>query len=117
MVFHEVFHACDVARIRTNDSLVARATWETPLFHDKRSDEVSFTLGELMAAPAPHLAKGAAIFRYATLLRSLGSVSVVQTKAELAMVVADVDGAGAGADADLAEIRELLLKLDASLGQ
>ena len=115
MVFNETFDACSPTVVMTSDVIKARATWQTPLTHLDQADEVSFTLDALLAAPAPHLAKGTAIFDYAQMLRQIGSVPTATTKAAIATVAKEVKDANPGGDADLEEIAMLLQKLDASL--
>jgi Ca-activated chloride channel family protein len=115
MVFNEVLVACSPGVGQPTDVIKARATWQTPVDHEDRADEVSITVADLLASPAPHLAKGTAIYDYASLLRQMYSVPKTQSKADLAKVLKEVQAANPGGDPDLDEIAMLLKKLDATL--
>ncbi len=116
MVFNQVFSACSSSVVSLDDTISAKATWQTPLTHQPREDAVSFKLSELLEAPAPQLAKGSAIFAYAMALRKAQGLSTLDAKKLIADTLAAVDAANpGGADPELTEIATLLKKYDSLL--
>lgn len=116
MVFNQVFSACSPQVIDPSHTIKAKATWETPLTHEARADEVTVSLADLLAEadPAQHR-KGTLIFEYALAVRSTNA-SAAEAKKRLAKVIALAEAADPqGKDAEITEIVMLSKKLDGLL--
>lgn len=102
MVLHQSLVACDPAVINNADPIQMRVTWKTPLTYQDQESILATTVGDLLAADKPHLAKGLAIVAYAEALKT--------GKAEdLTAALARVDAANVnGTDPELNEISDLI---------
>lgn len=109
MLFFQTLRACDPSRMRADDRIVLRATWETPLSREKKSATIDTTLSALGTAD-PSLHKAAAIAGYAEALRA---AATAPSNAEKVAAIDRALGALAAAptaktDPDLIEIGALL---------
>lgn len=116
MVFNQIFSACSPQVIDPSHTIKAKATWETPLTHEARADEVTVSLADLLAEPDPaQHRKGTLIFEYALAVRSTNA-SATEAKKRLAKVIALAEAADPqGKDAEITEIVMLSKKLDSLL--
>ncbi len=102
LVFNQVLKACDPSVINLGDVVKVKVTWNTPLTYEAKETNIETTVGDLLAADKPHLAKGKAIVAYAEALKA-------PTKETLDAALALVAAANAsGTDPELTEIAELL---------
>ena len=109
MVFVETWAPCDPSLVVATDAVTAKATYQAPLTHEAREDVAHVTLGDLLAAPADHLAKGAAIVAYAETLKTAPTLSPVDASALVDKTIAQVKAANiGGTDPELTEIAGLL---------
>ena len=110
MVFDETFAPCSASLFNPDDLVMAKATYETPIIHQKQEDWVQMTLGAMLAAPAPHLAKGQAIVAYAEVLKKAPGLPAKDAHAAIDDAIAKAVAADPGGDPELAEIESLLMK-------
>ncbi len=104
MVFNQVLRACDPAMINSADPVKMKVTWQTPLTYQTQETSLETTVGDLLAADKPHLAKGKAIVAYAEALKT-------GLEADLHAAFASVEAANvSGTDPELLEIAELIQK-------
>jgi Ca-activated chloride channel family protein len=109
MVFVETWAPCDPSMVVATDTVTAKATYQAPLTHEAREDVTTSTLGDLLAAPADHLAKGAAIVAYAETLKKAPTLSPIDASALVDKTIAQVKAANPkGTDPELTEIASLL---------
>lgn len=102
MVLLQTLRSCDPTQIDMSDAIKLKATWTTPLTHVPLETTIETTLGDLLAAPKPHLGKGRAIAAYADALRSADGADL--SIAAQAIAAANPDGS----DPELNEIAGLL---------
>lgn len=69
MVIHQILQSCDPAVINNADPVKMRVTWKTPLTYQAQETTLETTVGDLLSADKPHLAKGEAIVAYAEALK------------------------------------------------
>lgn len=102
MVLHQTLVACDPAVVNNADPVQMRVTWKTPLTYVDQESVLTTTVGELLAADKPHLAKGLAIVAYAEALKT-------QKAEDLADALVRVTAANvSGTDPELTEIANLI---------
>lgn len=102
MVLNQVLKACDPAMINPADPVKLKVTWETPLIYEAKETTFETTVGDLLAADKPYLAKGKAIVGYAEALKTgtSGALQAALTAVEAANT--------SGTDPELLEIAELI---------
>lgn len=102
MVLNQVLSACDPAVVADADPVKVRVTWRTPLTYEDQETTFETTVGALLAAEKPHMAKGKAIVAYAEALKA-------GTQEALQGALAKVQAANpSGTDPELNEIAELI---------
>jgi Ca-activated chloride channel homolog len=103
MVIHQILQACDPAVINKADPVKVKVTWKTPLTYQNQETSLDITVGDLLSADKPHLAKGEAIVAYAEALKDGGKQAALQD------ALARVNQANvSGTDPELTEIAALI---------
>jgi len=111
MVFHQVVASCDATVLADDDEVTVTANYRDPLTNESKSDQVSYTLGQLGDLDTTLVQKGNAVVAYAKTLARVYDMAPGEAVVLIDETRATVEAASGllGGDSDLDEIDGLLL--------
>jgi Ca-activated chloride channel family protein len=116
MVISQVLAPCQGAPVADADAVEVVADWVEPLTYVKKTATFTSTVGELKAGTRAEIARGKAIVAYAEWLKAYPTAGLKRAE-DASRVVALADAADVtGNDPALAEIRELVRRLEPAAG-